>query len=67
VPEFEVNPYIFAALLAVGLLVNWLARTIYKNKPAGCKWITIAIALLACGGLLFFLVLLYLFEKGVLK
>jgi hypothetical protein len=67
VPEFEVNPSIFAAVLAAGLLFNWLARSIYKNRPAGCKWITITFGLLMWGGLLFFLVLLYLYEKGIIK
>ncbi len=61
------NPLIFVAILVGGLLANWLARYIYARKPAGCKWLTIAIALFMLGGLIFFLIFLALYKKGVIQ
>ncbi|NJD57798.1 MAG: hypothetical protein C3F13_13765 [Anaerolineales bacterium] len=65
--DFSDNPYILAAFVAAGLLISWLARTVYKNKPAGCKWLTIAFGCFMWAGLLFILIFLYLYEHGILK
>jgi len=61
------QPLIFVTILVGGLLANWLARYIYAKKPAGCRWLTIAFALIMLGMLIFFLIFLALYNKGVVQ
>ena len=61
------HPLLIVVILMGGLLANWLAHFVYAKKPAGCRWLTIAFAVIMLGMLLYFLIFLVLYERGVIQ